>query len=235
MNGQKYTSQHLFHFVGRSEPDDQAKFDLLTKILRDEQLRHPPFGKHSSKYGYTSVLEDGEWVGSVVTERQGRCGDHPLFDNIVCFADIPFESLALHMSKYSQFGLAFDKAYLAERGVRPVMYFPHWKSTPGLSIHGIGGAERIDSLLKRLFQKEFDDDNALKRTVLLDLMAFIKAFDVNKPEDDIDNYYMEREWRAVGYVPFALSDIEQVLLPERYHYGFSQRFPSLATRIAKSD
>ncbi|WP_300063601.1 abortive infection system antitoxin AbiGi family protein [uncultured Roseobacter sp.] len=232
MKNQNYVSPYLFHFVGRTEKSDRAKFELLLKILTDQQLRHTPFEKDGSRYGYSSVLDcDGEWKGSILTEKQGPDGNKPLFDNIVCFADIPLESLMLHMSKYSQFGLSFEKGFLSERGVRPVMYFPHWKSIPGLSIHGRDAAQRLDTLLKQLFENESDGDKQLRRTVLLDLMAFIKPFDVSKSEDDIDNYYMEREWRSVGYVSFSLTNVQQVLVPSPYQSELLQRFPALSDRI----
>jgi hypothetical protein len=41
---------------------------------------------------------------------------------VVCFCDIPVIDLAIHVRKYSKFGLAFKKAFLIERGACPVFY-----------------------------------------------------------------------------------------------------------------
>jgi hypothetical protein len=41
---------------------------------------------------------------------------------VVCFCDIPDTDLAIHVRKYSRFGLAFKKDFLIERGACPVFY-----------------------------------------------------------------------------------------------------------------
>jgi ribosomal protein L24E len=41
---------------------------------------------------------------------------------MVCFCDIPIGDLGIHIKKYGQFGLAFKKSFLIERGANPVLY-----------------------------------------------------------------------------------------------------------------
>jgi len=41
---------------------------------------------------------------------------------MVCFCDIPQESLGIHVAKYGRFGIAFKKAFLLSRGANPVYY-----------------------------------------------------------------------------------------------------------------
>jgi Putative abortive phage resistance protein AbiGi, antitoxin len=41
---------------------------------------------------------------------------------VVCFCDIPTPDLAIHVGKYSKFGLAFTKEFLIEQGACPVFY-----------------------------------------------------------------------------------------------------------------
>lgn len=56
--------------------------------------------------------------------------------------------------------------------------------------------------------------------------AYTKVFDETLAEDDPDNYYMEREWRSIKSVDFALEDIQKVYLPsQHYKEKFLSEFP----------
>ena len=63
--------------------------------------------------------------------------------------------------------------------------------------------------------------------------AYIKLFDPSLPENDPQNYYMEREWRCLENVKFTLDDIETVYLPysEIMEDLFIKSFPELEDRI----
>ena len=43
---------------------------------------------------------------------------------MVCFCDIPVDDLDIHMEKYGQFGIAFQKEFLLDQGALPVVYVP---------------------------------------------------------------------------------------------------------------
>jgi hypothetical protein len=55
--------------------------------------------------------------------------------------------------------------------------------------------------------------------------CFIKDFEPSKEEDDLENFYMEREWRVVGDVNFALDDVTRVFLPRSNFKRFRQDVP----------
>ena len=107
-----YTSNLLCHFVGRSKSTDDERFDLLIKIIKGNKLianiSNPNNLESSFRGGYRC-----ENVGEVFS----KC-------DCVCFCDIPNESLDIHTSKYSKFGMGFEKKFIAEQGARPVMYVP---------------------------------------------------------------------------------------------------------------
>jgi hypothetical protein len=50
------------------------------------------------------------------------CRDELIRSWPVCFCDIPEDSLKRHIGHYGQFGLAFEKAFLVEKGANPVFY-----------------------------------------------------------------------------------------------------------------
>lgn len=58
--------------------------------------------------------------------------------------------------------------------------------------------------------------------------SFLKFFDIGLPEDDPENFYMEREWRIVGELTFTPSDVARVILPRAYEEQFRLVWPTLA-------
>lgn len=107
-----YTSNLLCHFVGRSKNNDDELFELLKQIISGNtliaNLENPDKPESFFQLGYKC-----ENVGEVF----GKC-------DCVCFCDIPNQSLAIHINKYSRFGIGFKKTFIAEQGARPVMYVP---------------------------------------------------------------------------------------------------------------
>jgi hypothetical protein len=71
--------------------------------------------------------------------------------------------------------------------------------------------------------------------MLQQVLDYIKVFDSGVPDNAMDNYYMEREWRVVGGVRFALEDVSRVILPREYAREFRKRFPEYYGEISFSD
>jgi hypothetical protein len=67
------------------------------------------------------------------------------------------------------------------------------------------------------------------------VFSFMKFFDATLPDDDPDNYYFEREWRAIGNVRFTLDDVVRVCLPSAYARRFRQQVPDYYGQIAYVD
>ncbi|MGI8961367.1 MAG: abortive infection system antitoxin AbiGi family protein [Bryobacteraceae bacterium] len=124
MAGQNYVSTELTHFVGRGFKTTEEQFRLLLEILRTGWLRPSYRGEFGAG---TSMRTDSQ---------------KPLTSNecvraaALCFCDIPFDHLAVHMAKYSAFGLAFSKRFLLARGASPVFYVAKNAAAP--SSPGIG-------------------------------------------------------------------------------------------------
>lgn len=77
--------------------------------------------------------------------------------------------------------------------------------------------ERLDNLYEPLHTQ--------RRFLLEDVYPFVKLFDSTKDDDDPDNYYMEREWRVVGSVEFAIDDVQNIILPPEFEASFRAKFP----------
>lgn len=65
--------------------------------------------------------------------------------------------------------------------------------------------------------------------------GFMKVFDSKLSEDDMNNYYMEREWRVVGNIHFHINDVERVILPREFASQFRADFPDYSGQIHFSD
>jgi hypothetical protein len=107
-----YISPWLTHFVGRQQPTDAARCDLLITILREGCLgQWEQQGNVSIDPGVMLISGNGS-----------LCGNEFIRFKPVCFCDIPEDSLQRHTSIYGRFGLAFNKSFLGAKGANPVFY-----------------------------------------------------------------------------------------------------------------
>jgi len=66
-------------------------------------------------------------------------------------------------------------------------------------------------------------------------LSFCVPFDSGKNDADQENYYMEREWRVIGDVKFALEDVCRVILPSPYARRLRDDVPDYAGQITFAD
>lgn len=256
---QRYVSQKLTHFVGRSLGCDDQRYELLAKVLCEKWLTHPPHDR--SKPGSFSIQGTGNFSRGEMY--------HP---GVVCFCDIPLADLAIHMRKYSRFGLSFRRSFLVERGATPVFYIGA-DSPAQIMLHSVlpsdlglpargPRAECLDTLLGQLHKlhctllqravanrRETDPERRIPQDVerdirtLFDLhtelsyqvLSFGKAFHAQKPLDDGENYYMEREWRILGNLQFTIGDVHRVWLPQAYSRDLRRDVPEYYGQVTFTD
>jgi hypothetical protein len=70
--------------------------------------------------------------------------------------------------------------------------------------------------------------------IQLEVLSYIKMFDDAKLDNDPDNYYMEREWRILGNVPFAINDVRRIILPAAYAERLRSDVPSYNGQVTFS-
>ena len=133
MSANRYVSDELYHFVGRSDPGNhEANYRILVKILLQGCVSHWP---HTPDWGRVQLRIN--WEGDLLK------GDL-IVPTVTCFGDIPAEHLHLHIEKYGHFGLSFDRKFLVQYGTRPVTYVPYF----GDDWRGIYGRDLL-KLLKQ--------------------------------------------------------------------------------------
>lgn len=117
---QRFASPFLTHFVGRgpiadevpSPEREEQQYETLSAILRSRFLADSPDRPPGSFLAYS--------VGN-----DPLCSNEMVSVSPVCFCDIPLDDLGLHMGKYGEFGLGFERAYLVARGASPAFYVAH--------------------------------------------------------------------------------------------------------------
>lgn len=211
---QRYVSDDLTHFLGRGQTELQ-QFDLLLHVLKTGVLAQPSYNVA------LSPTLTSDYSGSI-------CDDKMFSPQVVCFCDIPVADLAIHMKKYSRFGIAFDKSFLVPQGATPVFYVAKNSSVPRddeRCTYFDRMLVRFHELMSGLNERARDPEDIrrisdVQRFLEFGVFSFIKFFDDTYPEDHPENYYMEREWRLLGAAKFELADVSRVIMPGRYARRF---------------
>lgn len=227
---QRYVSDELTHFVGRTSPSDEARYALLRSILGDGFLTSDPNAPFAQR------RLEGVVTYSYTPHESFSSGTYDL--GSVCFCDIPVPDLRLHIAKYSQFGIAFRKSFLLTKGACPMFYWPgnglmegrtrreylddrvanlHWLIDFAQAHRKVPSGGEWTELAGRL--------HLLRNFVNQNILCFIKLFDASLPDDDPKNYYMEREWRVAGNIAFSLGDVRRVIMPQAYADRFRRDVP----------
>jgi hypothetical protein len=157
------------------------------------------------------------------------------------------------MAKYGPFGISFPKPFLCQHGGNPVYYVAR-------DARAVLSRDRSHDTLGRLFPAEIrrfldrnphfasgDRDDAWRDAVAFHtfvrnyVFAFVKPFKVadadGRPvsDDDPANVYMEREWRVLGPVRFATSDVSRITLPREYAARFRSDCRSYCAQLTFAD
>ncbi len=217
-------SDNLIHFLARVDKDNPSKQFEVCKQIFEHGLR-------TSKV--LVKFPDGAYV----------------YNQAICFTDIPLKECNEHTAIYGKFGIGFKKSYVKNTGGNPARYYvdyvPGHMDTPvnyerrGFPYFNIWHQFKFFKLLND--QLNVDPDFALfdkDSKVLLNhqelreyLNSLLYTFSFDKEMGDlgpardetkeIDLYYKEREWRLV---PSAV-DLAMGIYDEKNnvaHYKFNR-------------
>jgi hypothetical protein len=248
MPSQRYVSPELTHFVGRGKSEEEQYSLLVNTILKGGCLKFPPIDDNRCIEGLSGNLP---LVGG--TRELDGDDTEAAYSQRICFCDIPVTDLEIHMNKYSRFGLSFLKRFLIGKGANPVMYVA--ENSQALAFRLPGTTRDEPWPRRRLFRRNIELLEEFRRELLeeyhrgnrdefpiyleyfLDILVlpFIKYFDASAPDEAEANVYMEREWRVIGDVKFALEDVHRVFMPERYAERFRADLPNYVGQLTFSD
>jgi hypothetical protein len=192
---QRYSSEVLWHFVGRKEKDDPSKcFQILLSILQDGKLRlgsePEPFVYHNQKASVENFI------------------GYP----VCCLADIPLKDLPLHSMRYGEFAIGFHRESAIRKNFIPVLYVPQksWIIDYFLKIRGE---------LEVFLQDASPEISEKFQEFLLLLGSIAKPCnffgnledDSTKDKLQMNNFYYEREWRSIYEWDFSPDDVAMII------------------------
>jgi hypothetical protein len=200
---QRYISRELSHFVGKGKPEND-QYQLLVHILKSGWLLHKPF---DPKQPRTARLDFSRPISA----------DRTIDYEVICFCDIPSSDLAIHVRKYSKFGLAFKKEFLIDKGACPVFYVandspvpvpPDQLFRPGDFIDRINEAAK-----KGIVHRGLYFDTSVR--AILDLLVALDAVcfeDANRYFKGIDvSEFKARFAHLLGLSPTQVAAVENAL------------------------
>lgn len=211
-----YISNKLTHWVGSKEREKEQYGILTINILKEKQLLFgsPPWSLSS---------------------------EYPLFNtssfNMISFTDIPLSESEYHCSKYSKFGISFNKRYLAQIGATPVAYIQN-SGIQGNMTFILKALKDLEPILNRNNILEWDLKNftPYKKASLnsiLNLLLYNAAFTEKYFKDqmqeneqkfnDSDVLYFEREWRII-YGTLIQNKDYIVKIRDKVYFKFDERF-----------
>jgi len=243
------TSNVLYHFVGRKCPTGHDKnYCNLRKILTQGCVSYWP---HSNPEGWGETKYTINWKTNLFSQDQDL-----IVPTVTCYAEIPFNDLEIHIKKYGQFGIGFEKRLVIYYGARPVMYLPYTpKDRVEPSPYGMHSIENFEEIFKSFAQAtdQICEGKSVRKTRLLktpagspeeaisemcsmfgkDFLAFVKVFDCTLPDDDPANYYMEREWRKYQYLKFNPEQVRKVIVARGFTERILKEFPAYAGKVVE--
>ncbi len=243
-NTSGYTSEILYHFVGRTNPSDhEQNYVILRKILAAGCISYPP---HSDTDGV------GE-IGFILDLNKSLFTQDLIVPTVTCYCEIPYLHLGIHSTKYGLFGLGFEKRLLVHHGARPVFYMPYsGHDQIGTSIHGPNLILNVERAFRSFGQLE--DQISEGKSLITpspntpgvsaeqaiggmfsmfakDFLAFVKVFDCTLGDDHPENYYMEREWRKYQYLRFEAGQVGTIIVAPGFGDRARVEFPQYAKKI----
>jgi hypothetical protein len=256
---QRYVSDELAHFVGSGEAPDM-QYSLLVKILRSGWLTHPPHEPNIS--GNLTINTAAKLSTNVMYLPQMVCFCDIPFQDLQIHTS-KYSRFGLSLSKELVARQGGAPVFYLPRNTR-VRFWHHPLYEQRNAALPKGEVEDLDEdiSLGDLFDQMVPEYHALmylfaelinqtSRTPgvseerlrlhrlrhFLDFcfLSYVKFFEQELADDNPDNFYMEREWRVVGNVHFALEDVRRIFIPQDYARRLRVDLPGFSGQVSFAD
>ena len=258
---QRYVSKELTHFIGRNL-NEAKQYDLLIEILRSRWLTHPPHNPSIS--GNLSINSSANLQEMYSPEVVCFC-DIPVDDIDIHmskgsrFGISLLKKFLVEKGANPVFYLSKNSIVETLRNltnpeeIRELRELQERIGHEAIFNH-LSREEYFEIMIKNYHEffrfletkiREFSDAvgvseeekqlRELQRFFDFHIFSFIKLFDDSLPDNDPENYYMEREWRLLGNFKFSLDNVVRVILPQKFAQQFRNDIPDYVGQITFSD
>lgn len=256
---QRYISKELIHFVGRGLKEDE-QYKRLIHIIQSGWLTHPPHNPNIS--GNLNVNPNAKISKNEMYSPQVICFcDIPTEDLSLHVKKYSPFGLSFSKDFISKNG-GSPVHYISQKSKVRVIKKIETKDMEELFKEGKGIEAFFDHIDKgeyfdkmmveyhdlfQMFRKVIMDNTKvagvppehrlmdLERFLSFHIFSYFKFFDHSLNDEHQDNYYFEREWRAVGNIQFSIEDIKTVFLPEKYGMQFRKDLPDYYSQLIFMD
>ena len=254
---QPYTSSELFHFVGHAQPQDDARnCTTLIQILRAGLLSFPPHDKPGRLPRTVTVRPEASLLDEQLISPHITCfADIPaesLGSHVSRYGRFGLSFQRAELIKWGARPVAYVPTFKGDwdglagrpllRDIQAVYkgfrkHFddrvPPQPKTMPRTMEEIIASKHLYREMGKIPSDEVQLMRGLKSILEMELLAYIKPFNADLPDDHPDNFYMEREWRLLGQWPFDIADIVHVHLAPAFRSAVEAEFPTLADRIVE--
>lgn len=255
MSGQKYVSKELTHFVGRGMNED-TQYEILLKVLRSGLLTplpdNPDEANMSEVHANEKLSDESMFRGRVTCFCDIPLADLELHMSKYSHFGIAFKKQFL-VSKganpvfyvVSDPGLPRAKSF--ERAIqeltKKMQDFGFAEVDMGEVVSKVQIFDEFLPLHHQLFAKIMkiaqsqQTDLGAREVAAVEgfhdthIGFFLKPFRSALPDDDPANVYMEREWRILGNLRFAIANVTRIILPARYGKQFRTDVPEYHAQV----
>lgn len=256
---QRYVSKELTHFVGRNLSEEEDQYSVLVNgILKGGWLRHDPRSPHgpveileSGGVSLSIAPNDPDIPPGELYRPQVVCFcDIPVSDLEIHMRKYSRFGLSFLKPFLVEKG-ASPAFYIAENSKALKMFVgKEDEPIPGMAFprnlmftHNIreyndlfwdlllGDPPKHDNGLLVPHPKEHQKLSTFQSFLNVYIFSFLKFFDDSTSDEDPENFYMEREWRVLGDIPFELEDVYRVILPRSYAERLREDMPDYTGQV----
>lgn len=192
------------------------------KIISDNLLHFIDRKNHSAPFEQFEIFKKILSSGLRFSKEKIIFPEGVVWNDVVCFTDIPLNFCDEHTERYGKFGIGFKKAFVKNVGGNPALYYVDCKqdgssrgmlqvnlSTMVKSILVMKEAAKLPELgivevsgAKVALDEKFFSTAASEFTQIMSHFKNIGDLGPvrdDSPRSDQDQFYYEREWRVVAY------------------------------------
>ena len=258
---QRYVSNELTHFIGKDRSQEEERYEILIEILTSERLMHPPRDpnkSHNLQINLEARISENEMFNpqmicfcdipiddlEIHMRKYSRFGISFLKDYLIGKGANPVNYVTKNGSVGSEFAGYTNRGKYFDEMVKKCtnlilsienMFTPE-DSTPFTAEPSPSYTDSVMDVVIPTGKvlRVSDNPTDVSHFLCFQIFGYMKCFEALLPDDEEQNYYMEREWRVLENINFNLEEVNRVILPKSYSKRFHDDMPQYRGQITFS-